>query len=251
MKQGVIICAIACTALFASCTKDSSLSPVAGSTMETTVSNNRGPINATAAPNPNPLPSENIYATVNYQFSTTQSAPSPVQWTSGAMSLTTLGFDGYQNADDIMRSHFETSINRETEIIGQASLGTVTVLAKKYDAADLVLTVSPTSKGAALSLSGSTGSISSSVSNVPIQVIINKPVSIVGKWRNALSMNNGQVYNARLVLDLSALTNGITATMLQSLPRTNGVIIISSSSNLDFYNMIIANLQNALQVQLG
>jgi len=190
-------------------------------------------------------------AVVNYQLSATTTSPQPIQWTSGAMSFTTLGFDGYQNANDIMRSHFETNINQVMELMTPASLGAVGVVAKKYDAADLVLTLAPTSKSAALSLSGVTGSINGSGTNLQIQVIINKTIPVVGKWRNQLAMNIGQAYNARLVLNLSALTNGITLAMLQQLPKTNGVVVISDSSNVDFYNMIIANLQNALQVQIG
>ncbi len=51
-------------------------------------------------------------------------------------------------------------------------------------------------------------------------------------------------YTALTTLNLSLLTRGITESMLNSATRTNGTILISSTSNTNIYNIILKNLED-------
>jgi len=51
-------------------------------------------------------------------------------------------------------------------------------------------------------------------------------------------------------LDLSQLTTGITESMLSSATLTNGVLVISATSNAALYSVILSNINNIDDVEL-
>ena len=62
-----------------------------------------------------------------------------------------------------------------------------------------------------------------------------------------VSANSG--YNALTSLNLSLLSRGITQIMLENAVKTNGTIVISSSLNVDLYNIILNNLKESDEIE--
>ena len=50
-------------------------------------------------------------------------------------------------------------------------------------------------------------------------------------------------------INLSLLTTGVSELMLNNAVRTNGTIIISSTSNANIYNIILNNLHDSDEVE--
>jgi hypothetical protein len=250
MKKKLIITALIGMGILTGCTKDSSLSPAADISIAANSKNVPAPPLANPGQN---VPNGIIqYGIVSYQL-LVLTPPGPlVQWNSGYFTSSSLIFDGYQTANDIQRFRFQTAIAQTFKLAAQIDLGTVNVSPAKYDGADLTLMLSSLNGSAAMSLTGNFSATASGANmNMPIQLNIRNTTELIGKWRNSIGVNAAQAYTARLVLDLSKLTNGITADMLLKAQKTNGIIIISDTSNTDLFSMVLFNLQNSMQLQLS
>ena len=61
---------------------------------------------------------------------------------------------------------------------------------------------------------------------------------------NNVTLLSNTGYHALTTLNLSLLTRGISQAMLDNAAKTNGAIVISSSSNVDLYTIIFNNLRD-------
>ena len=77
---------------------------------------------------------------------------------------------------------------------------------------------------------------------MPIIFSISTPLEIETEMNDVTVANNSS-YNALTDLNLSTLTTGITQSMIDNASRTNGTIIINSSSKVNLYNIIVANFK--------
>ena len=121
---------------------------------------------------------------------------------------------------------------------GVSTLGNVTLPAGTYQEVEFEVKLNPTASEPALSVSGT---YSSTGPAVPITFNISVPLEVETELNNVTVTANNS-YNALTTLNLSLLTRGISQVMLDNAVKTNGVIVISSSSNVNLYSIIFDNL---------
>jgi hypothetical protein len=85
--------------------------------------------------------------------------------------------------------------------------------------------------------------------NIPVQFIIDQPIELKAKWMSPVTITSTTDYLSMLNLSLAQFANGIDTNLLSTLTPTNGVIVISSTSNQQVYNMIMNNLENFMKVK--
>ena len=111
--------------------------------------------------------------------------------------------------------------------------------AGSYKEVEFKVELNPTATEPALSLNGT---YTSTGPAIPIIFRIATPLEIETEMNNVTVLaNNG--YNALTTLNLSLLTRGMSQTMLDNAVKTNGTILINSSSNVDLFNIILNNLK--------
>ena len=160
-----------------------------------------------------------------------------IVWTSGFGNASEVKFEGKGPSGEI---EYKSNVQQRIDLFsGIFTLGNVTLPAGSYKEVEFKVELNPTATEPALLLNGtytSTGPV------VPIIFRITAPLEIKTEINNVTVVaNNG--YNALTTLNLSLLTRGITQTMLDNAVKTNGTILINSSSNVDLYNIILNNLK--------
>ena len=160
-----------------------------------------------------------------------------IVWTSGFGNASEVKFEGKGPSGEI---EYKSNVQQRIDLFsGIFTLGNVTLPAGSYKEVEFKVELNPTATEPALLLNGtytSTGPV------IPIIFRIAAPLEIKTEINNVTVVaNNG--YNALTTLNLSLLTRGITQTMLDNAVKTNGTILINSSSNVDLYNIILNNLK--------
>jgi len=92
-----------------------------------------------------------------------------------------------------------------------------------------------------LTLKGSFTAADSTV--VPVEFDINEDLTIKAGASNVVLHNNTDL-SSIVMLHLDRAVAGITASDLNSAKRTNGVIVISSTSNVNLFNKLKLNVEN-------
>jgi hypothetical protein len=193
--------------------------------------------------------STNSNSTVEFQLKTANrtsvvnrvDGAGSITWTSGFASATEIKLEAKNSAQQQVeyKSESKQKVDLFTSVAG--SLGNVILSPGTYTEVEFRIELSPSGADAALQLDGSftngnTGAIT------PVSFRINSIFEIKGEKNNVTITDNSGT-TALTTLDLSVLTTGISQAMLSSATITGGSIIISSSSNVALYNIIVANLQ--------
>ena len=84
---------------------------------------------------------------------------------------------------------------------------------------------------------------------IPVEIVIDEPLELMAMWKDPVTISSGMDYLSLLSLNFAQLTSGINATMLQQAMISNGTIVISNTSNILLYNLLLTNLQNMMNVQ--
>lgn len=159
-----------------------------------------------------------------------------VVWTSGFANATQVKFEGKGPNGEI---EYKSSLQQRIDLFsGVSTLGNVTLPAGTYQEVEFEVKLNPTASEPALSVSGT---YSSTGPAVPITFNISVPLEVETELNNVTVTANNS-YNALTTLNLSLLTRGISQVMLDNAVKTNGVIVISSSSNVNLYSIIFDNL---------
>ena len=160
-----------------------------------------------------------------------------IVWTSGFGNASEVKFEGKGPSGEIQ---YKSTLQQRIDLFsGISTLGNVTLPAGSYKEVEFKVELNPTATEPALLLNGT---YTSTGPAVPIIFRIATPLEIETEMNNVTVLaNNG--YNALTTLNLSLLTRGITQTMLDNAVKTNGTILINSSSNVDLYNIILNNLK--------
>ena len=181
---------------------------------------------------------------INYQLQTTNRTSTVgkvesgnIVWTSGYGNATEVKFDAKGPSGDV---EYKSSSNQRIDLFsGISSLSNVTLPAGTYKEVEFKVELNPTATEPALLLNGN---YSSTGPAVPIIFSISTPLEIETEMNDVTVANNSS-YKALTDLNLSTLTTGITQNMIDNASKTNGSIIINSSSNVSLYNIIIANFK--------
>ena len=161
-----------------------------------------------------------------------------IVWTSGFGNATQVKFEGKGPNGEI---EYKSSLQQRIDLFsGVSTLGNVTLPAGTYQEVEFEVKLNPTATEPALSLSGTYASTGAAV---PITFNISAPLELETELNNVTVLTNNS-YNALTTLNLSLLTRGITQAMLDNAVKTNGVIVISSSSNVNLYTIIFDNLRD-------
>lgn len=161
-----------------------------------------------------------------------------VVWNSGFVNATEVKFEAENSSGEI---EYKSSLQQRINLFsGVSTLGNVTLPAGTYEEVEFEVKLNPTATEPALSLNGT---YASNGASVPITFSISAPLELETELDNVtVSANNS--YNALTTLNLSLLTRGISQAMLDNAVKTNGVIVVNSSSNVDLYNIIFNNLRD-------
>lgn len=181
---------------------------------------------------------------INYQFQTTNRISTigriesgNVVWTSGYGNATEVKFDTKGSSGDV---EYKSSFHQRIDLFpGISSLSNFIIQPGTYKEVEFKVELNPTITEPALLLNGT---FTSTGPAVPIIFSISTPLEIETQM-NDVTIENNNSYNALTDLNLSTLTTGITQTMIDNASRTNGTIIISSSSNVNLYNIIVDNFK--------
>jgi len=170
---------------------------------------------------------------VNTESSTLQTAAA-INWTSGFANVTELKFEAKNKENDIS---YRSGTDRHIDLFNPiASAGTILIPSGTYDRVKFKLELAPTNNEPALELEGN-------YNGTPVILRVSQPIEIKGAQQNVtVTDNNG--YTAITDLNLSTLLNNVSANSLNNATRTNGQIVISSSSNQNLYNRLVGNLRD-------
>lgn len=163
-----------------------------------------------------------------------------VTWTSGFASANEIEFEAEkENLQIELKSTARQRIDLFAPI---SSLGTITIPPGIYDEVEFEIHMSSTPTDPALELRGTYNAI-------PIVFRVNSPLEIEAEYDD-VTIGQGNNFNAIISLNLSLLTLGITDANLSSAQLTSGEIVISSTSNIALYNIMLANLKNIDEVEI-
>ena len=162
-----------------------------------------------------------------------------IQWTSGYGSATEIKFEAESNSHEV---EFKSQVPQRIDLFsGIVNLGNITLPAGIYNEVEFKIELNPTTTDPSLQLNGQ---FTSGGVTTPVIFKVNNALEIETEKKNVVITDNSS-YTALTTLDLSLLTRGVTETMLNNAVRTNGVIVISLTSNTQIYNIIVNNILDA------
>lgn len=181
--------------------------------------------------------------TINHSSVIARTTAGNIQWTSGYGSATEIKFEAENNNHEV---EFKSQIPQRIDLFLPVTLlGNVTLPPGTYSQVEFKVELNPTGTDAALELKGqyTSGGITT-----PIIFTVNAPLELKNEKSNVVIADNNS-YKAITTLNLALLTTGVTEIMLNNAARTNGTIIISSTSNAGIYNIILNNLHDSDEVE--
>ncbi len=166
-----------------------------------------------------------------------------IVWTSGYGNATEIKFKSKGANGKI---EYKSNLQQRIDLFSSIStLGNITLPPGSYQEVQFDVELNPTATEPALVLNGT---YTSTGTATPVTFLVSVPLEIETEMNNVtVSANNG--YQALTSLNLSLLSRGITQSMLDNAVRSNGVILISSSSNVDLYNIILNNLKDSDEIE--
>ena len=157
-----------------------------------------------------------------------------ITWNTGFANVTELKFEAKNRESEIS---YRSKTDHRVDLFNPSpSVGTILIPSGDYDQVKFKIGLAPANNEPALELTGN-------YNGTPVILRVTHPVEIKGAQRNVtITDNNG--YTAITDLNLSELLNDVSAHDLNNASRTNGQIIVSSSSNTNIYNKLIRNLRD-------
>ncbi|HMK24954.1 MAG TPA: hypothetical protein VK483_02915 [Chitinophagaceae bacterium] len=165
-------------------------------------------------------------------------APGSIQWTSGSAAATEVKLEAKKNGSEI---EFTSSVNQQVDLFASvlANMGNIVLPAATYTEVEFKITLNQNGANAAMELNGQYTSGTGVVT--PVVFNLNSLFILKAEQSNVTVTGNNSI-TTLTTLDLSFVSNGITQAMMNSATITGGKIIISASSNINLYNIIINNL---------
>ncbi len=156
-----------------------------------------------------------------------------ITWNSGFANVTELRFEARNKDNDIT---YRSKTDRRIDLFNPGtSAGSILIPSGDYDQVKFIAALAPANGEPALQLTGT-------YNGTPVILEVSQPIEIRGVQKNVtVTDNNG--YTAITNLDLSNLFADVPSGMLNNATRTNGQIIISSSSNQNIYNKLVKHLR--------
>jgi hypothetical protein len=219
MKKSLLLSAVAVALIFGACKKSS----------------NNNTTYSTAADQA-AMSYELVAANTNYAFDSVVPVANIV-WDT---ALATPDVIIFQATDSNVQIQLKATNTEQINLMSSVAMdfGNFTLPSGKYTKTKLTIDLDKTGNQPDLELNGrvTNGSVT-----LPVEVMVDESVQLQTD-EDSITITNDSSYIAATTLDLSSVTAGITANMLLNAKLTNGVIIISSSSNQNLYMMILHSL---------
>jgi len=165
--------------------------------------------------------------------------PGTILWTSGAASSTEVKLEAKRNGSEI---EYKTSGLQQIDLFASVitGLGNVVLPVATYAEVEFKITLNQNGSNPAMVLNGEYTNALGAVT--PVVFSLNSLFLLKAEQTNVSVTSNSSI-TALTTLNLSFVSNGITQAMLNSATVTNGKIMMSASSNINLYNIIINNLE--------
>ena len=189
-------------------------------------------------------------AGIKYQLQTTnrssviaRTTSGNIVWTSGSAYATEVKFEAKKDNNEV---EFKSQTAQLIDIfLPVATLSTITLNPGTYSEVEFEVELNPNGNNPALELNGQ---YTSGLVTTPVKFTVNSPLELKNEKNNVVVTDNNS-YKALTTLNLSLITTGVTETMLNSAVLTSGTILISSTSNANIYNIILANIHDSDEVE--
>jgi len=167
-----------------------------------------------------------------------RAAAGSITWTSGTAWATETKLEAKQNGSQL---EFKSSIDQQVNLFASviAGMGNISIPAGTYTEVEFKITLNQNGSNPALELNGT---YTNGTVVTPVVFSINSLFLLKAEQSNVVVSANTSI-DALTTLNLSFVSSGITQAMLNSATITSGKILISASSNINLYNIIINNLQ--------
>ena len=166
-----------------------------------------------------------------------------IVWTSGSAYATEVKFEAKKDNNEV---EFKSQTAQLIDIfLPVATLSTITLNPGTYSEVEFEVELNPNGNNPALELNGQ---YTSGLVTTPVKFTVNSPLELKNEKNNVVVTDNNS-YKALTTLNLSLITTGVTETMLNSAVLTSGTILISSTSNANIYNIILANIHDSDEVE--
>ena len=176
---------------------------------------------------------------INYELNIARSGSGAlINWNNGYLNADQIVFNAsYNNGNDIIQVSYGTKITQAINLFGIKAMGIVNVPRLACNHASFVVGLDPANSNYALLMNGTYDKVSigfnPTINSIPVQVVINDPVSLSSVWINNVTTMETGSWQAVITLSSEQLIDGIDATMMNNATITNGTIIISNTYNTD------------------
>lgn len=197
---------------------------------------------------------KNTPSTVSYKLKTGNKSAvvnrvmsGTVNWTSGTAYVAKIEFEAEMN--DNNEIEYEALVNRKINLFASLSdLASITLQDGKYDEIETEIELSSSPTDTAFVIRGEF--TNSAALSTPVLFYMNQQLALKDEAENVVINGNDKKYTALIVFNLALLTQGITEDMLNNATRTGGVIVISSTENINLYNLMLSALQSIDSVEI-
>ncbi len=184
--------------------------------------------------------------TKNPNATVSRTSGGSVTWTSGSAYADKIEFEAEK--DDDNEVEYESRVARRIDLFAPVSqLGNISLPPGRYEEIEIEVDLAPSVTDTAFILRGS---FSNNIGyTVPVVFYINELLEFKAEAED-ITIGSAADITALTTLDLSQLTTGITESMLSSATLTNGILVISATSNAALYSVILSNINNIDDVEL-
>lgn len=165
-------------------------------------------------------------------------AGSSITWTTATASPTMIKLEAKVGTSEV---EYKTTNNVSIDLHASTAsyFGSFSLPAGTYNEVELKITLAKGSSPA-MALAGN---YTSSTGTVPVKFEVNEAVMLKTETHN-ITLTDSASFTSITTFDLSALMSGITESMLSGATLTGGTLVISASSNVSLYNIILNNFKN-------
>jgi hypothetical protein len=189
---------------------------------------------------------------ISYQLATTNSsdgnraAANFLTFTGGTASISEIKFEAKGDNKIEYKSNVPQTVNLGNVV---ANLGGLTVPFGTYQKIEFKIKFVPTSTTPSIELQGLYTPTNGGAA-VPVILQLHQAFELKFEKKTPTTIDANTNYTAFSTLALGLLNNSVVESALQNATRTNGVIVISSTSNTQLYNPMWSAFQQLLKVEI-
>ena len=169
-----------------------------------------------------------------------------ITWTAGHVFADKVEFEAEK--DDEFEISYEGRVRRKIDLFTSVpqQLTNITIPPGKYDEIGIEIDISNSTTDTAFVLRGT---YNNNGQIIPVLFFINELVELEAEAENVV-VNDNNDFQALTTFNLSQLTAGVTGSLLNTATLTNGILVVSKTSNQIIYNKMIDNLDDMDDVEI-